>query len=108
MERSEEIIVAARQPKGMTEEDDEPTVELGDGVTVDGAPLARVASRLTWPQEASRVRQKEGDSTIRTPAGPQELGAVLDDSSETYFGSRQEFREEIESVIGTGPVQATE
>lgn len=93
----------------MTEEDDsEPTVELGEGVSVDGAPLARVASRLTWPQEASRIREKEGDSTIRTPAGPRELGAVLEETSETYFGTRQEFREEVESVIGTGPVQPTE
>lgn len=96
----------------MSEEDDteetEPTVELGEGSDVEGAPLARVASRLTWPQEASRIREKEGDSAIRTPAGPRKLEEVLAAAETTYFESRQEFYDEIEAVIGTGPVQPTE
>ncbi len=93
----------------MTEEDEsEPTVELGEGQDVEGAPLARVAARLTWPQEASRVRQKEGDSTIRTPTGPRQLDEILDDVEETYFESRQQFREEVQTVVGTGPVQPAE
>ena len=93
----------------MTEEDEsEPTVELGEGQDVEGAPLARVAARLTWPQEASRVRQKEGNSTIRTPTGPRRLDEILDEAEETYFESRQQFREEVQAVVGTGPVQPAE
>ena len=90
------------------EEDDAPAVELGEGETVEGAPLARVASRLTWPQEASRIREKEGESTIRTPGGPRRIDEVLEEAGETYFESRQQFRAEIESVIGTGPVRPAE
>jgi hypothetical protein len=94
----------------MTDEDEEsePAVELGDGQPVEGAPIARVISRLTWPQEASRVRQKEGDSTVRTPTGPRELAEIVDEADETYFASKQEFREAVESVIGTGPVETAE
>jgi hypothetical protein len=93
----------------MTEEDDtEPAVELGEGQQVEGAPIARVISRLTWPQEASRIREKEGNSTVRTPAGPRDLAEILDEADETYFASRQEFREAVEAVVGTGPVKPTE
>ncbi|ERH13413.1 MAG: hypothetical protein J07HB67_02452 [halophilic archaeon J07HB67] len=43
----------------MSDDDDtEPAVTLGDGPDVEGAPLARVASRLTWPQERSRIDRK--------------------------------------------------
>jgi hypothetical protein len=90
------------------DEEAEPAVELGDGEPVEGAPLARVASRLTWPQEASTVRRKEGDAEIRTPDGPRTLDSVLDAVDETYFDSRQTFLTEIRSVIGTGPVATAE
>lgn len=88
-----------------SEEDAEPAVELGTGDPVEGAPLARVASRLTWPQERSRIVEKEGDSTIRTPDGPQGLEAVLEETDITYYDSKQEFIDAVEDVIGRGPVQ---
>lgn len=88
--------------------DAEPTVELGEGEPVEGAPLARVASRLTWPQEASAVREKEGDATIRTPDGPRTVDSVLDEVDDTYFDTRQTFLSAVRSVIGTGPVATAE
>jgi hypothetical protein len=88
--------------------DGEPTVELGDREPVEGAPLARVASRLTWPQEASSVRRKEGDATIRTPDGPRDLADVLGAVDETYFDTRQTFLDEVRSVIGRGPIPTAE
>jgi len=91
-----------------TDEEAEPAVELGDGEPVDGAPLARVASRLTWPQEASGVRAKEGDATIRTPGGPRTLDSVLDAVDETYFDTRQTFLSTVRSEIGTGPIPTAE
>lgn len=90
------------------QEEQEVVVELGEGESVEGAPLARVTSRLTWPKEASIVRRQEGDTTIRTPDGPRELGEVLDEVDETYFESRHHFTEEVEAVIGTGPVKPAE
>ncbi|ESP89890.1 DUF5789 family protein [Candidatus Halobonum tyrrellensis] len=90
------------------EAEEEPAVELGEGPAVEGAPLARVASRLTWPQEKSRVLAKEGDATIRTPEGPRHLDAVLDEVDETYFDTRQSFTEAVEGVVGTGPVKTAE
>ena len=90
------------------EETDEPAVPLGDGPAVEGAPLARVASRLTWPQEASRVRAKEGEATIRTPDGPRALADVLDEVEPTYFDSRQSFVAAVEAAVGTGPVPTAE
>ena len=90
------------------EEEAEPAVELGDREPVEGAPAARVASRLTWPQEQSRILAKEGDSVIRTPDGPQTLSDVLDESDETYFDTRQTFMDEVRGVVGAGPVQTTE
>lgn len=86
------------------DEDDEPAVSLGEGTPVDGAPLARVSSRLTWPKEKSEVGRLEGDSVVRTPDGPRELSAVLEDVDETYFERRQEFEREVREVIGTGPI----
>jgi len=91
-----------------TDEDAEPAVELGEGEPVEGAPLARVASRLTWPQEASRVRAKEGSATVRTPAGPRTVAAILDDVDETYFDTRQAFLSAVRSEIGTGPIPTAE
>lgn len=87
------------------EEEQEPAVELGEGVAVEGVPLARVASRLTWPKEQSRVVAKEGEATIRTPDGPQTLADVLEDVDVSYFESRQEFTEAVFDAIGRGPVQ---
>jgi hypothetical protein len=91
-----------------TDEEEAPAVELGEGEPVEGAPLARVASRLTWPQEASRVREKEGDATIRTPDGPQSLDSILDAVDETYFDTRQTFLDAVRSEVGTGPIPTAE
>ncbi|MFB6176183.1 MAG: DUF5789 family protein [Halobaculum sp.] len=90
------------------EEAEGPAVELGDGPDVEGAPLARVASRLTWPQERSRIVDKEGDAVIRTPDGPRDLATVLDEVDETYFDRRQSFLEEVRDEIGHGPVETAE
>jgi hypothetical protein len=87
--------------------DDEPIVELGEKTPVAGQPLARVAARLTWPHELSRIIDQEGESVIRTPTGPQQLESVLTDVDETYIDSRQTFVSTVEDIIGTGPV-ATE
>ncbi|KTG24921.1 DUF5789 family protein [Haloferax profundi] len=89
------------------EADEAPVVELGEGESVEGAPLARVASRLTWPQEKSSILKKEGDAVIRTPSGPQTLEDVLADVDETYFDTRQTFVNDVLDVVGRGPV-ATE
>ncbi|ELZ74313.1 MULTISPECIES: DUF5789 family protein [Haloferax] len=89
------------------EADEEPVVELGEGESVEGAPLARVASRLTWPQEKSSILNKEGDAVIRTPSGPQTLEAILEDADETYFDTRQTFVEDVLDIVGREPV-ATE
>ncbi|MFB6154980.1 MAG: DUF5789 family protein [Haloferacaceae archaeon] len=86
------------------DEDAEPAVELGEGQPVEGAPLARVASRLTWPQERSFVERKEGDAVVRTPDGPRELSEILAETGETYFESRQHFVAEIQAVVGVAPV----
>ncbi|SNZ13024.1 hypothetical protein SAMN06269185_2017 [Natronoarchaeum philippinense] len=89
------------------EEEDAPAVELGERTPVEGAPLARVASRLEWPIQKSEIVRKEGEVTIRTPEGPQELGDVLDDVETTYFSRRQDFVADVEDVVGTGPVQTS-
>ncbi|MFT4891609.1 MAG: hypothetical protein ACI9YT_002543 [Halobacteriales archaeon] len=81
-----------------------PAVELGDGEPVEGAPLARIASRLTWPQEKTAIERKEGDAVVRTPDGPRELRDVLDSVDRTYFDRRQTFVEAVRDVIGDGPV----
>ncbi|MBX0286010.1 hypothetical protein EGH22_06705 [Halomicroarcula sp. F28] len=87
-----------------TEETEEPAVELGEGPDVEGAPLSRVTARLTWGIEHSTVVDREGDTTIRTPDGPQELATVLDEVDETYFPDRHEFEAAVREVVGTGPV----
>jgi len=87
------------------EADEEPAVELGTGASVEGAPLARVASRLTWPQEKSSILNKEGDAVIRTPDGPQSLEDVLAEADETYFETRQAFLDDVFDIVGRDPVQ---
>jgi len=82
----------------------EPAVELGDGPDVEGAPVARVASRMHWPQERSSLARKVGDVTIRTPEGPRELSTVLDELDISYFERRQEFLSAVHEAVGTGPV----
>jgi len=94
-----------------TDEEDaeaEPAVELGEGPAVEGAPLARVSARLMWGIDKSAVAAREGDTTIRTPEGPRELGSVLEAVDETYFETRQAFEDAVESVIGTGPIPTEE
>lgn len=90
------------------EEAEAPAVELGEGEPVEGAPLARVASRLTWGIQRSEVIRKEGGETIRTPDGPQTLADVLEDVDETYFATRQEFTNAVRAVIGYDPVPTAE
>lgn len=94
----------------MADENDEeeaPAVELGEGESVEGAPLARVASRLTWALQKSEIVRKEGDTVVRTPDGPQTLEAILEDVDIPYFETRREFEDAVRDAIGTGPV-ATE
>jgi hypothetical protein len=90
------------------EEDEGPVVELGDGNPVEGAPLARVASRLTWGEKHSEIVAREGDTTVRTPDGPRELADVMDEVDVPYFESRQEFTDAVREVVGTGPVPTAE
>ena len=87
-----------------SDEEEAPAVELGEGEPVEGAPLARVASRLNWGAAHSDIVEREADSTIRTPDGPQDLADVLDDVDVPYFETRQEFTEAVRDVIGTGPI----
>jgi len=89
-------------------EEEGPAVELGDGPDVEGAPLARVSSRLHWGIEHSEVVRREGDTTIRTPDGPRELGDVLESVDETYFDRRQSFEDAVREAIGHGPVPTEE
>lgn len=86
------------------ESEDEPAVSLGEGADVEGAPVARVAARLMWGIEKSEIVAREGETVVRTPDGPQELAAVLEDIDETYFATRQEFTDAVETALGTGPV----
>jgi hypothetical protein len=88
--------------------EEEPAVELGEGSEVEGVPIAQVSARLMWGIEKSDVRRREGDTVIRTPDGPQELGAILDEIAETYFDRRQSFESAVRDVIGHGPVPTTD
>ena len=88
-------------------EEAEPAVALGEGPDVAGEPIARVASRLTWPAKRSDVRTQEGDAVIRTPEGPRDLDEVLADADVPLFESRSEFVTAVEERAGRGPV-ATE
>ncbi|MFB6103709.1 MAG: DUF5789 family protein [Halobacteriaceae archaeon] len=84
--------------------DAEPAVTLGDSAVVEGIPLARVTSRLTWGMAASDLQDRVGDITIRTPDGPQELDEVIAATDLVYFETRQEFEDAVRSVVGVGPV----
>jgi hypothetical protein len=84
--------------------EEEPTVELGEGAAVEGAPVARVASRLTWPHEKSRVVERDGDTVVRTPDGPRELADVLDGVETDYFDTRQSFVAAVNEAVGAAPV----
>ena len=86
------------------DEDEGPVVELGEGANVEGAPLARVASRFQWPQQKSEMRRREGETLVRTPDGPRSFGELLDEVEPTYFSKQYEFLQEMESVVGSGPV----
>lgn len=88
--------------------DEEPAVELGEGDPVEGAPLSRVAARLTWAIQKSEVDRKEGETVIRTPDGPRALSDVLAEVDETYFDTRRSFEDAVREVIGTGPVPTAE
>jgi len=90
------------------EEDEGPAVELGEGESVEGAPLARVAARLTWGIEKSEIERREGDTEIRTPEGPRELSDLLAEVDVPYFESRHEFADVVGEVVGDGPVPTTE
>jgi hypothetical protein len=92
----------------MADEDDsdeEPAVELGAHTPVEGAPLARVSARLSWPIKASTIEEREGDTTVRTPRGPKPLSTLLEGVETTYFESRDEFESRVRPIVGTGPVQ---
>ena len=89
------------------EAETEPAVELGTGPDVAGEPVARVASRLTWPATRSDLLAQEGDAELRTPDGSRSLDDVLADSEVPLFESRGEFVAEVEDLVGRGPV-ATE
>ena len=89
------------------EEEDEPVVELGEGEEVEGAPVSRVTSRLFFPIEKSEVVRREGETTLRTPDGPQSVKDVLGSSDEVYFETSQDLVGTVRSVVGTGPVPTT-
>ncbi|EMA55896.1 MULTISPECIES: DUF5789 family protein [Halococcus] len=86
------------------EDEDEPVVELGESESIEGVPLSRATSRLTWGMEKSRLERRIGDTEIRTPDGPRRIDDVLDEIDETYFERRQEFESHVDEVVGTGPV----
>lgn len=90
----------------MSDEEDEaaPAIELGEAEPVPGAPLARVASRLSWPRAKSDVLAQEGETTVRTAEGPQPLATILEEVETPYFGTRREFVADVREVIGYGPV----
>jgi hypothetical protein len=102
------ITTGTREGRDMSDNDEEeaeePAVELGEGTTVEGAPLARVASRLHYAIEKSEIDRREGETSIRTPDGPRELGEILAESDEVYFDTRQSFETAVREVIGAGPV----
>ncbi len=83
---------------------DDDGLTLGERRPVDGAPLARVSSRLTWPKERSEVDRIEGETVIRTPDGPRTISEILEDVEETYFSTGREFETNVRAVIGTGPI----
>ena len=93
---------------GEEEAEDEPAVELGDRDPVQGAPMARVASRLFFPNEKSQVVRQEGEATVRTPDGPRVLEDVLERSDEVYFENHTDLIDAVQEVVGTGPVRTAD
>jgi len=87
-----------------SEDEEEPSVDLGSGASVAGIPLARVASRLTYGIEKSAIRRREGDTEIRTAAGPKRLGDLLDEIDDTYFDRRQAFERAVRAKLPDGAV----
>lgn len=83
-------------------------VQLGEGEPVEGAPLARVLARLHFGIEASEVERRAGDTVVRTPEGPRELGDILDSVEETYFPQREALESVVREVVGTGAVPTGE
>lgn len=88
------------------EDSEEPTVTLGAKQAVEGAPLARVSARLMWGIEKSAIIEREGETVVRTPDGPQELADLLGAVDHTYFATRQEFEDAVTEVLGDGPIPA--
>lgn len=91
-----------------TDEEEGPAIELGEGDPVEGAPLARVSSRLHYAIEKSEIVRREGETVIRTPEGPREIASVLEETDEVYFDTRRAFETAVREVIGTGPVPTAE
>lgn len=85
-------------------EETEEGVSLGEGPQVEGAPLARVTARLTWPIRKSDVERREGEAVVRTPDGPQTVSDLLEAVDETYFDTPRNFEHSIRAVTGAGPV----
>ncbi len=92
----------------MTSESTTSSAATGEPQSVQGAPLARVAARLSWPIEAETIRAREGDTLVRTTSGPQSVATCLDEIDVDYFASREEFLRAVRSVVGTGPVETTD
>jgi hypothetical protein len=76
------------------DEEEEPTIELGDAPPVEGAPLARISARFMWGSEKSAIEAREGETTIRTPDGPRELRDIL---AEVDSSAERESAESAES-----------
>jgi hypothetical protein len=88
-------------------EDDEAEdsgVTLGSGAAVEGAPVARVASRLHWGMSKGEIGEREGDTVVRTSDGPRELGTILESVEVPYFESQREFLDAVREQIGVGPI----
>jgi len=101
--------MAKEKTKGEKEEKSSPEgMKLDIDGTVEGAPIERIASRLTWPQEKSEIVRKEGGELIRTPDGAKKLEELLEEVDTTYFSKRQMFVEVIEKRIGKGNVSVVE
>ena len=94
----------------MADEDAEesPAIPLGEGPPVEGAPLSRVASRMSWPRSLEAVEERAGDVEIRTAEGPRPLADILEALDITYFGTRREFVTAVREIIGYGPVATAE
>ena len=101
--------MAKKKTKGeMEEESNFVDMELDVDGTVEGAPIERIASRLTWPQEKSEIVRKEGGELIRTPNGARKLEDLLEGVDTTYFSKRQMFVEILEKQIGKGTILVSE